>query len=92
MGAPSRSGRKSQEGWSLGQREGAGHRVGGCGQAGLFWLGFAARVHTQKAGVSPAKTNITQKAAGGNVRLEQSGESLRKKEEPEWESGKCSQG
>lgn len=41
-------------------------------------------VHTQKAGpyVSQAKVNITQKAAGGNARLEEGGERLRKKEEP----------
>lgn len=38
------------------------------------------------------KMNITQKQLGGNARLEQGGESLRKKEEPKWESEKHIQG
>lgn len=48
--------------------------------------------HRKQGPVSAEEDEHHPEAAGGNARLEQGGESLRKKEEPKWEAEKHIQG
>ena len=92
LGAPAWN-ERSRGGWTL-RREGFGPRDGGPCEAEPHGLGTAAPVHTEKAGpcVSRAKMGFTHKAAGGNARLGQGGENLRRKGEPKREAERCGQG